>query len=103
MPASHVAARIQSAAPTDGILVGEQTYQAARHAFEFREAEPIQAKGKTEPVPVWEVVAEREGAVADRPRSELQFIGRLEELEQLSGFCERVLNERHVGIATIVG
>jgi len=99
----NTAARIQSAAPTDGILVGEQTYLAAQHAFEFRQAEAIQAKGKSEPVPVWEVVAEREVAIADRPRSELQFIGRLEELEELSGFTERVLEEGHVGIATIVG
>src|SRR5689334_16138435 len=99
----NTAARIQSAAPTDGILVGEQTYQAAKHAFDFREAEPIQAKGKSEPVLVWEVVAAREVAAAGRPRSELQFIGRLEELEELSGFTERVLEEGHVGIATIVG
>jgi class 3 adenylate cyclase/tetratricopeptide (TPR) repeat protein len=99
----NTAARIQSAAPTDGILVGEQTYQAAEHAFEFREAEPIQAKGKSEPVLVWEVVAEREMAAAARPRSELQFIGRLDELEELSGFTERVLEDGHVGIATIVG
>src|SRR6188472_3714960 len=62
----NTAARIQSAAPTDGILVGEQTYLAAKDAFEFREAEAIQAKGKSEPVPVWEVVAEREVAAAAR-------------------------------------
>ncbi|MGZ3632047.1 MAG: adenylate/guanylate cyclase domain-containing protein, partial [Candidatus Limnocylindrales bacterium] len=42
----NTAARIQSAAPTDGILVGQQTYLAAKDAFEFREAEPVQAKGK---------------------------------------------------------
>ncbi len=98
----NTAARIQSAAPTDGILVGEQTYLAAQHAFDFREAEPIEAKGKSEPVAVWEVVAEREATEA-RPRSELQFIGRLEELEELSGFCQAALDEPHAGIATILG
>src|SRR5437773_9765286 len=34
----NTAARIQSAAPTDGILVGKETYLAAGKAFEFREA-----------------------------------------------------------------
>ena len=60
----NTAARIQSAAPTDGILVGEQTYLATKHAFEFRDAEPLQAKGKAEPVHVWEVVAEQDAVAA---------------------------------------
>src|SRR5947207_7131153 len=45
----NTAARIQSAAPTDGILVGEETYLATRDSFRFKEAEPIEAKGKAEP------------------------------------------------------
>jgi len=98
----NTAARIQSAAPTDGILVGEQTYLATKHAFEFRDAEPLQAKGKTEPVHVWEVVAEQD-AVAARPRAEQQLIGRLEELEELSTFCNASLEEPHVGVVTILG
>ena len=98
----NTAARIQSAAPTDGILVGEQTYLATKHAFEFRDAEPLQAKGKAEPVHVWEVVAEQD-AVAARPRAEQQLIGRLEELEELSTFCNASLEEPHVGVATILG
>jgi class 3 adenylate cyclase/tetratricopeptide (TPR) repeat protein len=98
----NTAARIQSAAPTDGILVGDQTYLAAKDAFDFREAEPLQAKGKSEPVPVWEVTGERGGA-AGRPQGELPFIGRQAELEELSAFCDAVLDERHVGIATILG
>ena len=46
----NTAARIQSAAPIDGILVGHATYVATENAFEFRQAEPVQAKGKSEPV-----------------------------------------------------
>src|SRR5204862_2665636 len=37
----NTAARIQSAAPTDGILVGRTTYLATKDSFSFREAEPI--------------------------------------------------------------
>src|SRR5215208_7158199 len=60
----NTAARIQSAAPTDGILVGGATYLGARDEFEFEAAEPIAAKGKAEPVEVWQVLAPRDGADA---------------------------------------
>src|SRR5919201_2875638 len=51
----NTAARIQSAAPVDGILVSRTTYLATKNSFAFEAAEPIQAKGKTEPVEVWVV------------------------------------------------
>src|SRR6266550_1176314 len=44
----NTAARIQSAAPKDGILVGQATYLATKNAFDFNEMEPVQAKGKSE-------------------------------------------------------
>src|SRR5262245_65387351 len=71
----NTAARIQSAAPTDGILVSRMTYLATKRAFDFREAEPVQAKGKSEVVAVWEVVAARDGAGA-RPGDEAPLVGR---------------------------
>src|SRR4051794_22970239 len=98
----NTAARIQSAAPTDGILVGEQTYLAAKGAFEFREAEPLQAKGKADPVLVWEVVGTRTAA-ASRPPGEMPLVGRVAELDELSVFCDSVLDERQVGSAMILG
>src|SRR5215213_9857400 len=99
----NTAARIQSAAPTDGILVGQQTYLAAKDAFEFREAEPVQAKGKAEPVYVWEVVGAHATA-AGRPPGEMPLVGREAELAELSAFCDSVLlEEQHVGTATIIG
>src|SRR3954469_24519486 len=61
------AARLQSAAPVDGILVGELTYTATRDAVDYLEAEPIAAKGKSEPVLVWEAVAVRETPGLRRP------------------------------------
>src|SRR5947199_1824501 len=52
----NTAARLQSAAPVNGVLVGELTYRATRDAVDYVEAEPITAKGKSEPVAVWEAV-----------------------------------------------
>jgi len=55
----NTAARIESAAPVNGILVGEQTYRATRDAVEYAEQEPFMAPGKANPVAVWEVIAAR--------------------------------------------
>ena len=55
----NTAARLQSAAPTNGILVGETTYRATSDTIDYREHPPVEAKGKEEPVPVWEVVQAR--------------------------------------------
>ncbi len=60
----NTAARIQSAAPVNGVLVGEMTYRATAHMIEYQAADPIVAKGKAEPVVVWEAVAPRARASA---------------------------------------
>ena len=49
----NTAARIESAAPVNGILVGEDTYRATRHVIEYADYEPIEAKGKSELVRTW--------------------------------------------------
>src|SRR4051794_13984757 len=46
----NVAARLQSAAPVDGILVGEPTHRATRDAIEYGDPASIEAKGKPQPV-----------------------------------------------------
>jgi class 3 adenylate cyclase/tetratricopeptide (TPR) repeat protein len=98
----NTAARIQSAAPTDGILVSRTTYLATMDSFAFSAAESIQAKGKAEPVEVWEVVGAQDGAAAE-PRRETELVGREEELAELTAFCDELLEQRSAGLATIVG
>ena len=56
----NTAARLQTAAPVNGVLVGEATYRATRARDRVREAEPVVAKGKAEPV--------RSGRRCARPR-----------------------------------
>jgi class 3 adenylate cyclase len=61
----NTAARLQSAAPVDGVLVGEATYRATRHVVAYREMPDVNAKGKQAPVRVWAVEeAGRPGARA---------------------------------------
>src|SRR6266487_1775244 len=45
----NTTARLQSAAPVNGVLVGESTYRATRNVIEYEDAAPVEAKGKTEP------------------------------------------------------
>jgi len=97
----NTAARLQSAAPVNGIVVGEETYRATRETIEYREAEPIAAKGKAEPVPVWEVAGIRERASLQTPGSAL--VGRDAELEQLAQAWREVLDERRPSLFGVVG
>ena len=68
----NTAARLQEAAPTNGILAGETTYRATRGLIDYREAVPVEAKGKTDrdllPGEVEErdqLDGDRQGAAAD--------------------------------------
>src|SRR3954469_2614551 len=100
----NTAARMQSAAPVNGILVGESTYRAAQGAIRFRDAEPVSGKGKAEPIAVWEAVEAvgRFGVdLAEQPRSPL--VGRDRELELLRSLLARVRDERSAQLVTLVG
>src|SRR3954465_7617386 len=67
----NTAARLQSAAPVNGILVGESTYRATRDLIEYAEHEPVVAKGKSEPIPVWQAVQVRSRLGMDVERATL--------------------------------
>src|SRR4051794_36181158 len=62
----NTAARLQTASPVGGVLVGDATYLATRDAIEYREAAPVQAKGKAEPVRAWKAVEPRSRLGVDR-------------------------------------
>ncbi len=98
----NTAARIQSAAPTDGILVSRTTFLATKGSFLFEAAEPLQAKGKAAPVEVWRVVGTQD-ATAASPRGETPLVGREAELEELVTFCDALLDDRSVGMAVVLG
>jgi class 3 adenylate cyclase len=80
----NTAARLQSAAPVNGVLVGEATRRATQVAIEYRTHAPVEAKGKQQPIPVWEAVTARSLFGVDvelRPR--IRLVGRVRELDQL--------------------
>ena len=100
----NTAARLQSAAPVNGILVAEQTYRATERAIEYREAPPVDAKGKSEPIPVWEAVAPRARFGVDvAQHGGAELVGREVERRLLRDAFERARRESAVQIVTLVG
>jgi predicted ATPase/class 3 adenylate cyclase len=100
----NTAARLQAAAPVDGILVGESTYRATERALEYAEAEPVQAKGKAEPIPVWEALGARARYGIDvSQRGGAPLVGRQEELRFLADALARVRRDGSTQLLTLVG
>ncbi len=100
----NTAARIQSAAPINGVLVGETTYRATAHLIEYREAASIDAKGKAEPVVVWEAVAPRSRFGSDVELAPLAaLVGRQREVDVLRDALTRAREEREPQLVTLVG
>jgi class 3 adenylate cyclase len=100
----NTASRLQSAAPTNGILVGETTYRATSERIEYCEHEAVDAKGKEEPVPVWEVVEARARFGVDlAPETQTPLVGREREVELLVGTLARARQQRSPELVTLVG
>ena len=100
----NTASRIQSAAPTGRVLVGEETQRATAHVFDFAEHDSIEAKGKSTPLRVWEPVAARVEVGAKAHRSTgAPLVGREAELDVLRAMFERLTDGRETQVATLVG
>jgi tetratricopeptide (TPR) repeat protein len=100
----NTGARLQAAAPTNGILVGEATYRATAERIEYRDHEPVEAKGKEKPVQVWEVVQARAGFGVDlAPDTRTPLVGREREVGLLVGTLDRARQQRSPELITLIG
>src|SRR3954454_8478152 len=99
----NTAARLQSAAPVNGVLVGETTYRATSHAIEYREADAVEAKGKSEPIRVWVVGEARSRVGVDLVEARSPLMGREHELDSLRHALERSRSQRQLQLVTLVG
>jgi len=98
----NTAARLQSAAPVNGILVGEETYHATRTTIAYEQLEPVVAKGKQQPVPAWRALGPRADLGA-RAEASVPMLGRTSELDALLGIWERVVGDRRPQLVTVFG
>ncbi|MFL5962936.1 MAG: ATP-binding protein [Gaiellaceae bacterium] len=100
----NTAARLQAAAPENGILIDESTQRATAAAIESRPHDPVTAKGKSKPIHVWEVVAARASFGVDvEQNAPTPLVGRQRELEVVSQALGRARSENALQLVTLIG
>ncbi|MFO7572283.1 MAG: AAA family ATPase, partial [Gaiellaceae bacterium] len=97
------AARLQSAALVGSVLVDDTTVRAAGSAITFEPLEPVEAKGKAEPIPVWRVVGARSRVGQPEAATHTPFVGREHERTLLVETYLRAEREASVQLVTVVG
>jgi class 3 adenylate cyclase len=100
----NLAARMQSAAEPDTILISENTYRLAANLFNYENKGKITVKGKAEPIQVYRVVSEKVGAVRQRGIAGLTspMVGRQREFSTLMSVISDA-KEGRGAIVSIIG
>ncbi|MGZ4333100.1 MAG: ATP-binding protein [Gaiellaceae bacterium] len=98
----NVASRLQSGAPVNGVVVGEQTYRETRDVIAYAPTDPIVAKGKSAPLRAW-IAVEALTDAGERQPVERSIVGRTPELSLLRALWSRVLAERVPNLISIFG
>jgi class 3 adenylate cyclase/tetratricopeptide (TPR) repeat protein len=98
----NTAARLQTAAEPNAVLVDETTFRATNDVIAYRRARPVAAKGKSAPVAVWDAIRPLAPVRPARP-PRATFVGRANELAILEYALESARTERAVRLVTLVG
>jgi class 3 adenylate cyclase/tetratricopeptide (TPR) repeat protein len=101
--AVNTAKRLEEAARTNEILIGEPTRSLVEHGVLLEPADAVEAKGKAQPVAAWRVLATVAGAASFARRLDAPLIGRRAELAFLHGELERAARERSCRLVTVFG
>ncbi len=99
----NTTARLQAAAPVNGVIVGPTTYRATSAVIEFRELESVEAKGKAELLAVWEALDPRARVGTETVSTETPLVGRRREVDQLVDALDRTRAEASPQLVTLVG
>ena len=97
----NVAARLEQAAPESEVLIGESTYRLVRDVVEVDPVPPLDLKGKSEPVPAYQLLAVNEGE-AIRRRVDLPMVGRDAEMAVALETFRTCSTENRCEILTVV-
>jgi class 3 adenylate cyclase/predicted ATPase len=100
----NTGARLQAAAPVNGVLVDEPTQRATQTQIEFRDVPAVEVKGKSAAIPVWEAVAARSRFGADvTQRVVAELVGRHREVAMLRDAFARATYDRTPQLITLIG
>jgi class 3 adenylate cyclase/tetratricopeptide (TPR) repeat protein len=101
--AVNVAARLEQAAAPGEILIGDSTRQLAESALELEPAEPVDAKGKSEPLVAFRLLSVRADAPSFERRFDAPFVGREGEVDQLNQAYTRAVRDNSCQLFTVLG
>ena len=96
----NTASRLQTAARTGTLVVGEDTFRLTRNAITYRSLGAVPAKGKEKPLQAWVAVA---AGLAARPRPDVDMVGRDRELGLLLSIWQEATSNRHPHLVTVLG
>jgi len=100
--AVNVAARLEQAAGEREVLLGELTYRLVRDDVDVEEVEPLELKGKSEPVPAYRLLGVRASSAVPTRRS-APLVGRDAELTVLETALDESMASSSCRQVTIVG
>ena len=100
--AVNVAARLEQLAGPDEILIGDTTHALTENAVRVEAVPPLEARGKSEPVPAWRLI-EVVDETPYRRRLDTALIGRGDELRQLWDAYTRSVRQQSCALFTVVG
>jgi predicted ATPase/class 3 adenylate cyclase len=101
--AVNVAARLEQAAAPGEVLIGEPTFRLVRDAVQVQAIEPLELKGKSEPMPAYRLVEVIPNALGVSRRLDSPLVGREEEIASLTATFEAALREGVCRLATVYG
>ncbi len=99
----NVAKRLEEAARTGEILIGEPTRKLVENAAVYEPRDELQLKGKSRSVLAWNVLATIEGAPAYARRLDAPLVGRRQELQMLRDVFDDAVADRKCRLVTIMG
>ena len=100
--AVNVAARLEQAASSGEVLIGEETYALVRGAVDAELLPPLEAKGKSAPLTAYRLLAVTGDAAIAR-RLDAPLVGRGRERRMLADAWDRTCSERRCSLFTILG
>ncbi len=101
--AVNTAARLEQEAAPGEVLIGVDTYRLTRDAVRAEPADPVAAKGKTEPVAAYRLEDVTPGAAGHTRRLDAPMVGRDRELALLRQAFERATTDRACHLFTVLG
>lgn len=101
--AVNVAARLEQAATPGEILIGAETLALVRNAVVVEPVEPLDLKGKRDPVPAYRLLSVDPEALAIARHLDAPLVGRVREKKRLNADFDDAVSERACHLFTLLG